>query len=244
MRTYDFLAKRNLYKREDGSYYLFSDDLFEAYKADAYEVIAAYNCLAKALVKLEEIDERATDKDYFLGLVVDGCEHIRNEHRQTLERELKNISFFKAKRKELIEDAVEAIPAAIFQTVQRYLDEARKANEGLVPRVTAEYLTVTLADDGSCLWIGLADRYEEDLKKSMTQEVPDERIKDCEALISALEILRGLRDKGANLTGSPMPSGAYVPGIVEALLWKDGEEYRNPLTLEHAATHLGYYPKK
>lgn len=235
MSIYDLLAEKKLFKREDGSYYLFTEGLFQARMEEALEAMAAYNGLAKALTKLEELEEKATDKDYFLGIVSDGCEHIRNEHRATLERELKNISFFKAKRKELIEEAVEAIPSVVFETVQLHLEKARKANENLSPRVSAEYLTVTLADDGSCLWVGLSDKFEEDLRASMTEEVTDEKIEDCKVFISAVETLRSLQDKGINLTGCWGLNGCYYPGLIENMLGTGGEKN---LTIDYLASRL------
>lgn len=244
MNFYDLTAKKELFQRENGSYYLFSEDQFKEHLNRAYGVIAAYNSLSKALCQLEDIADKAKKKDYLLGIIFEGGEHIRKEYRKTLEKELKGISFFKAKRAALIADSVAAIPDEIFETVDKWLSEARREGEGLAKPISLEDLTFKLSDDKSCLWVGLDKEYEESLRSSLTQEVPDERIKASAELIKGLNILRGLVSEGAVLTGSYMPSGHYVPGLVENFIGADMDGNLKPLSLGDIVTKLYIKPKK
>lgn len=236
--------KQELLQREDGSHYLFSDDLYSDQLNKAMNAIAAYNSLAKALVKFEDIKDKAKKKDYLLGIIEEGGDHIRNEYRKTLERELKGISFFKAKRAELIEESVDAIPREIFETIERYLTEARRASAGIAKPVTAEDLIMTLADDKSCLWVGLSKKYEEELRAALVQEVPEEKIKICEKFIEAVSMLQDIAREGAHLGGTITPSGVINPGIVETSIVPDNQGNFKPLSLGDIVTRLYIKPKK
>lgn len=240
MNIRDINVKRDLYKREDGSYYLFSEDQFNDHLYRAMEVVGAYNRLSKALVKFEDLEEKAKKKSYLLGIITEGEEYVRNEYRNTLEKELKGISFFRAKRASLIEESIDAIPSEIFDIIRKFRTEASQAGEGLGKRITAEDLTLTLADDKSCLWVGLSKKYEEDLKASLVKDVPDSEICASEKLLEAVKILRELRSEGAVLTGSYSPSGTYFPGIVEGLIVSDKEV----LSIEDVVGKVFFKPKK
>lgn len=244
MSIYDLTVKKELFRRDNGSYYLFSEDQFNNHLNRAFGVIAAYNGLSKALSQFEDIADKAKKKDYLLGIINEGGDHIRNEYRKTLEKELKGISFFRAKRAALIEESIDAIPSEIFETIDKYLTEARRESAGIAKPVAAEDLTFTLADDKSCLWVGLAKKYEEDLKSSLMQEVPDDKIKASEKLIDGLNILRELVSEGAVLTGTYTPTGQYIPGIVEDYIGLNMQGELKPLSVGEIVTRLYIKPKK
>lgn len=244
MSILDLTVKKELFRRDNGSYYLFSEDQFKNHLNRAYGVIAAYNSLSKALCQFEDIADKAKKKDYLLGIIFEGGDHVRNEYRKTLEKELKGISFFRAKRASLIEESVDAIPYEIFETINKWRDEARRDNASLGKPIGPEDLTFTLADDKSCLWVGLAKKYEEDLRSSLMQEVPDDKIKASEKLIDGLNILRELASEGAVLTGTYTPTGQYIPGIVESYLGINMQGELTPLSLGDIVTKLYIKPKK
>lgn len=240
----DLFFKQQLYKREDGSHYLFSEEMFSDHLARAMNAIAAYNSLSKSLVRFEDIEDKAKKKDYLLGIITEGGDHIRNEYRKTLEKELKGISFFKAKRAALIEESIDAIPSEIFETIGKYLVEARRESAGIARPVTAEDLTFTLADDKSCLWVGLSKKYEEELRAALVQDVPEENIKICEKLIEAVKMLQDIAKEGAHLGGVATQSGVINPGIVETLIVPDNQGNFKPLSLGDIVTSLYIKPKK
>ena len=234
----DLQVKRDLFQREDGSYYLFSEDQFNDHLYRAMGVIAAYNNLTKALAKFEDIAEKAKKKEYLLGIMNEGGDYIRNEYRKTLEKELKGISFFSARRAALIEESVEAIPGAIFESIDKYLDEARRAGRDLKQPVRAKDLTFTLSDDKSCLWVGLAKEYEEDLRASLVENVSEKRIQICERLVAAISELQKLAQEGAYLGGHGNPNGTVSPGIVETLVTLDQEGKCKPVSLGDIVSRL------
>lgn len=240
----DFYFKKQLYKREDGSYYLFSEDQFKDHLNRALCAIAAYNSLSKALVRFEDIEDKAKKKDYLLGIINEGGDHIRNEYRKTLEKELKGISFFRAKRAALIEESIDAIPSEIFETIEKYLSEARRESVGIARLVTAEDLTFTLADDKSCLWVGLSQNYEEALRAALVQDVPIERIKTCEKFIEAVSMLQDVARDGAHLGATVNPSGVITSGIVEGFVVPNLEGKFKPLELGDIVTRLYIKPRK
>lgn len=244
MSIYDLTVKKELFRRENGSYYLFSEDQFKNHLNRAYGAIAAYNSLSKALCQFEDIEDKARKKDYLLGIITDGGDHIRNEYRKTLEKELKGISFFRAKRASLIEESINEIPSEIFETIEKYLDEARRESTGIARPVTAEDLTFTLADDKSCLWVGLSKKYEEDLRAALVQDVPEDRIKICEKFVEAVSMLQDVAREGAHLGGNVNPSGIITPGIVESFVVPNLNGEYKPLELGNIVTTLYIKPRK
>lgn len=240
----DFYFKKQLYKREDGSHYLFSEEKFSDHLNRAFSAVAAYNSLSKALVKFEDIEDKAKKKDYLLGIINEGGDHIRNEYRKTLEKELKGISFFRAKRAALIEESIDAIPSEIFETIDKYLTEARRESAGIAKPVAAEDLTFTLADDKSCLWVGLSKKYEEGLRAALVQDVPEERIKICEKFIEAVSMLQDVAREGAHLGGNVNPSGVITAGIVEGFVVPKLDGEYKPLELGDIVTRLYIKPRK
>lgn len=243
MSILDLTAKKELFRRENGSYYLFSQEQYENHLNRAYGVISSYNGLSKTLSQFEDIADKAKKKDYLLGIISEGGEYVKNEYRKTLEKELKGISFFRAKRAALIEESVDAIPDEIFETINKWRDEARRDNDSLGKPIRPEDLTFTLADDKSCLWVGLVKKYEEDLKSSLMQEVPDDKIKASEKLIDGLNILRELASEGAFLTGTYTPTGQHIPGIVESYIGLNMQGELKPLSLGEIVTRLYIKPK-
>lgn len=240
----DLFFKQQLYKRENGSYYLFSEEKFSDHLTRAMSAIAAYNSLSKALVRFEDIEDKAKKKDYLLGIITEGGDHVRNEYRKTLEKELKGISFFRAKRAALIEESIDAIPLEIFETIEKYLSEARRESAGIARPVTAEDLTFTLADDKSCLWVGLSKKYEENLRAALVQDVPEDRIKICEKFVEAVSMLQDVAREGAHLGGNVNPSGIITPGIVESFVVPNlNGEFRS-LELGDIVTSLYIKPRK
>lgn len=245
MSMIELTARKALTRREDGSYFLFSEEVYNDYLLKAYDVIGAYNALCKALVKFEDISDKAKKVDYVRGIIEEGGDHIRNEYRKTLEKELKGISFFRAKRQSLIEESVEAIPSEIFEAINKHRGEAIKAGSGVKLPVCGKYLTYQVADDKSCVWVGLSEQYKEDLKAELIQDVPSEKITLCEKFLSAMELLREVEQAGAILYGSYMPSGAYVPGVMESFISRNMQgEYTKELTLDEVVTKLNIKPKK
>lgn len=240
----DFYFKKQLYKREDGSHYLFSEEKFSDHLNRAFGAVAAYNSLSKALVKFEDIEDKAKKKDYLLGIINEGGDHIRNEYRKTLEKELKGISFFRAKRAALIEESIDAIPSEIFETIDKYLTEARRESAGIAKPVAAEDLTFTLADDKSCLWVGLSKKYEEDLRAALVQDVPEDRIKICEKFIEAVSMLQDVAREGAHLGGNVNPSGVITAGIVEGFVVPNLDGEYKSLELGDIVTRLYIKPRK
>lgn len=240
----DFYFKKQLYKREDGSHYLFSEEKFSDHLNRAFGAVAAYNSLSKALVKFEDIEDKAKKKDYLLGIINEGGDHIRNEYRKTLEKELKGISFFRAKRAALIEESIDAIPSEIFETIDKYLTEARRESAGIAKPVAAEDLTFTLADDKSCLWVGLSKKYEEELRAALVQDVPEDRIKICEKFIEAVSMLQDVAREGAHLGGNVNPSGVITAGIVEGFVVPKLDGEYKPLELGDIVTRLYIKPRK
>lgn len=226
MNYRDLFFKKQLYKREDGSYFLFSEEQFNDHLARAMEAVAVYDSLSKALVRFEDIEDKVKKKDYLLGIINEGGSYIRNEYRKALEKELKGISFFRAKRAALIEESVDAIPSEIFETIDKYLTEARRDGAGIAKPITAGDLTFTLADDKSCLRVELSKTYEEALRAALVENVPEERIKICEKFIEAVSMLQDIAREGAHLGGNINPtSGVISPGIVESFVvpYKEGE---------------------
>ena len=245
MSMLELTAKKALTKRENGSYFLFSEEVYKEYLMKAYEVVGVYNELCKALVKFEDIEDKAKKVGYIRGIIEEGGDHIRNEYRKTLEKELKGISFFRAKRQSLIEESVDAIPSEIFQTIDKHRGEAGRAGAGLKLPVKGEYLTYQVADDKSCVWVGLSKQYEEDLKAALIQEVPSEKIAICEKFLEAIGILREIEQEGAVLHGSYMPSGAYIPGVLESFVSRNMQgEFSHELNLGEVVTRLYIKPKK
>mgnify|MGYP003461085299 CR=1 FL=1 len=244
MSIYDLTVKKELFRREDGSYYLFSQEQYEYHLNRAYDVISSYNGLSKALSQFEDIADKAKKKDYLLGIISKGGEYVKEEYRKTLEKELKGISFFRAKRAALIEESVDAIPDEIFETINKWRNIASRDNDSLGKPIRPEDLIFTLADDKSCLWVGLVKKYEEDLKSSLMEEVSDEKIKASEKLIDGLNILRELASEGAVLTGIYAPSGQFVPGIVESYIGLNMQGELKPLSLGEIVTRLYIKPKK
>lgn len=240
----DLFFKQQLYKREDGSHYLFSEEKFSDHLTRAMGAIAAYNSLSKALVRFEDIKDKARKKDYLLGIITEGGDHIRNEYRNTLEKELKGISFFRAKRAALIEESINEIPSEIFETIEKYLSEAGRESAGIAKPVTAEDLTFTLADDKSCLWVGLSKKYEEDLRAALVQDVPEDRIKICEKFVEAVSMLQDVAKEGAHLGGNVNPSGIITPGIVESFVVPNLNGEYKPLELGEIVTRLYIRPRK
>lgn len=240
----DLFFKQQLYKREDGSHYLFSEEKFSDHLTRAMSAIAAYNSLSRALSQFEDIEDKAKKKDYLLGIITEGGDHIRNEYRKTLEKELKGISFFRAKRAALIEESIDAIPTEIFETIEKYLSEARRESAGIARPVTAEDLTFTLADDKSCLWVGLSKKYEEGLRAALVQDVPEERIKICEKFIEAVSMLQDIAREGAHLGGNVNPSGVITSGIVEGFVVPNAEGEFKPLELGDIVTRIYIKPRK
>ena len=236
--------RKELFQREDGSHYLFSEEKFSDHLTRAMSAIAAYNSLSKALVRFEDIEDKAKKKDYLLGIITEGGDHIRNEYRKTLEKELKGISFFRAKRAALIEESIDAIPSEIFETIEKYLSEARRESAGIARPVTAEDLVLKLADDKSCLWVGLSKKYEDELRAALVQDVPEEKIKISEKLIEAVKILQDIAKEGAHLGGVATPSGVINPGIVETLIVPDNQGNFKPLSLGDIVTRLYIKPNK
>lgn len=244
MNIYDLAVKKELFRRDNGSYYLFSEDQFNNHLNRAYGVIAAYNSLSSALSQFEDIADKAKKKDYLLGIIFEGGEYVKNEYRKTLEKELKGISFFRAKRAALIEESVDAIPDEIFETINKWRNIASRDNDSLGKPIRPEDLTFTLADDKSCLWVGLDKKYEEDLKSSLMQEVPDDKIKASQKLIEGLNILRELASEGAVLTSQVTRDGQLLPGIVECFIRQDLQGKFSPLNLGEVVTRLHIKPKK
>lgn len=244
MSILDLTVKKELFRREDGSYYLFSQEQYENHLNRAYGVIAAYNSLSRALSQFEDIADKAKKKGYLLGIISEGGEYVKNEYKKTLEKELKGISFFRAKRAALIEESVDAIPDEIFETINKWRYEASRDNDSIGKPIRPEDMTFTLADDKSCLWVGLAKKYEEDLKSSLMQEVPDEKIKASEKLIDGLNILRELASEGAVLTSQVTRDGQLYPGIVDLFIRQDLQGNFSPLSLGEIVTKLYIKPKK
>lgn len=244
MNYRDLHFAKQLYKREDGSHFLFSEEQFNDHLLRAMSAVAAYNSLSKALVKFEDIEDKAKKKDYLLGIINKGGDHIRNEYRKTLEKELKGISFFRAKRAALIEESIDAIPSEIFETIEKYLAEARRESAGIARLVTAEDLTFTLADDKSCLWVGLSKEYEDALRAALVQDVPEERIKVCEKFMEAVSMLQDVAREGAHLGGNVNPSGVVTPGIVEGFIVPNQNGELKPLELGDIVTRLYIKPRK
>lgn len=244
MNILDLTFKKELFRKEDGSYYLFSQEQYENHLNRAYGVISSYNGLSKALSQFEDIADKAKKKDYLLGIISEGGEYVKNEYKKTLEKELKGISFFRAKRAALIEESVDAIPDEIFETINKWRYEASRDNDSLGKPIRPEDLTFTLADDKSCLWVGLDKKYEEDLKSSLMQEVPDDKIKASEKLIDGLNILRELASEGAVLTSQVARDGQLYPGIVELFIRQDLQGKFSPLSLGEVVTRLYIKPKK
>lgn len=244
MSILDLTFKKELFRREDGSYYLFSQEQYENHLNRAYGVISSYNGLSKTLSQFEDIADKAKKKDYLLGIISEGGEYVKNEYRKTLEKELKGISFFRAKRAALIEESVDAIPDEIFETINKWRHEASRDNDSLGKPIRPEDLTFTLADDKSRLWVGLVKKYEEDLRSSLMQEVPDDKIKASEKLIDGLNILRELASEGAVLTSQVTRDGQLYPGIVELFIQQDLQGKFSPLSLGEIVTRLHIKPKK
>lgn len=238
------MARKSLYQREDGSFYLFSEDQFNDHLSRALAVVAAYNELSRALSRFEDLESKITKEEYFLGILFEGGEVIRNEYRKTLERELKGISFFKTKRAALIEESVQEIPAEIFQAIEKSRAEARRESSGLSKQITREDLVLTLSDDSSCFWVSLSEQYKEDLKASLVENVPEDKIKKSQSFLEAMKILRQLDEEGAYLLGHTMPGGGYVSGIMEGFMHRNAEgKFAIDLTLDNVVTRLGYKRK-
>ena len=241
----DYSVKKSLFQREDGSFYAFSEEQFRNHLGAAEEVVAAFNKLSRELVKFEDMEEKVKNKDYFFGILENGGDFIRNDYRKTLEKELKDISFFKGKRASLIQDAIDSIPGEIFETIVKYKKEAARAGTGLAKPVFLKDLVFSLADDRSCLMVGLCEEYKEDLKAALTENVPESKVKDCEAFIQALEILRRLHEKGVSLTGVTGIDGLYWPGLVENFLREEREGgFSYPLDIESVVLKMTYKRNK
>ena len=124
------------------------------------------------------------------------------------------------------------------------MTEARRESAGIAKPVAAEDLTFTLADDKSCLWVGLSKKYEEDLRAALVQDVPEDRIKICEQFIEAVSMLQDIAREGAHLGGNVNPSGVITAGIVEGFVVPNLDGEYKSLELGDIVTRLYIKPRK
>ena len=210
----------NLHKREDGSYYLFSEIRFQEQQELIADILASYNLLAMRLTSFEHTAERAKNPDYLLGVIRNGGDFIRQSLRQELEDSLKAIPVGKLTKSQWIESTLNELPTELFDTVSKYRSEVSQANARLIKRVTADDLITATTEDGIRLTIAIRDDFNDEVRAMLTEYVSEERMADIATFREAVKMLWSLADKGYFLgrhvsyaSGSPVEG----PSIVDSL---------------------------
>lgn len=238
------MISRKLYKREDGTYYLFSQDEHNEQMQAANAIVARLNIFALALSNYDDTQERAKDRLYFMGVLTQGESFIKQERRRELLETMKSIPFGKDTREQLMSSTLDEIPSEIYAKRDDCYFELERYNATLKHKIQYDELKAELKEDNRCLFFALPDTFEEEMKQALCVEVPAEKIADCELFLQALEMLRKLKDKGAYLEGYFMPNSfgdpIHYPGIVENFLRCNATGYALTLDLGNVASYLNF----
>lgn len=210
----------NLHKREDGSYYLFSEIRFQEQQELIADILASYNLLAMRLTSFEHTAERAKNPDYLLGVIREGGDFIRQSLRQELEDSLKAIPVGKLTKSQWIESTLSELPNELFETVSKYRNDVSCANGKLIKRITTDDLVITVREDETRLIITIRDDFDNEVKGMLTEEVSEERMADIATFREAVKMLWSLADKGYFLgrhVSYASSSPVEGPSIVDSL---------------------------